>query len=116
MKTIEQIRKELSGLKNKFEVVLYGSQVTGSTRPQSDYDIAIITRSRDIDVNIQIQIDVLNFYRDGYDLRVFELFPIYIQMSIIKDYFVIFGDPLEISEYFYYFYKLWRDCKHRILQ
>jgi len=50
-----------------------------------------------------------------FDVRVFELFPIDIQISIIQNYEVLFGDPLEISEYFYEFRKKWDDCKHRIL-
>jgi hypothetical protein len=50
-----------------------------------------------------------------FDVRVFELFPIDIKISIIQNYEVIFGDPLEISEYFYHVRKKWDDCKHRIL-
>ena len=50
-----------------------------------------------------------------YDIRVFELFPIYIQASITNNYLVLFGDPLQISEYLYCYRKKWDDCKHRIL-
>ena len=50
-----------------------------------------------------------------FDVRVFELFPIDIQISIVQNYEVLFGDPLEISEYFYSFRKKWDDCKYRIL-
>ena len=50
-----------------------------------------------------------------FDIRIFELFPIDIKISIVQNYEVLFGDPLEISEYFYEFRKKWDDCKHRIL-
>ncbi len=36
-------------------------------------------------------------------------------VSIIDNYKVVFGDILEISEYFYSVRKKWDDCKHRIL-
>ena len=31
----------------------------------------------------------------------------------MSNYIVIFGDALEISEYFYQYWKLWRDMKYR---
>ena len=50
-----------------------------------------------------------------YEIRIFELLPIHIQISIIENFKVIFGDLLEISEYFYQFRKKWDDCKDKIL-
>jgi len=32
----------------------------------------------------------------------------------MKNYKVLFGDEVEISEYFYFYRKLWADSKHRI--
>ncbi|MEM2985143.1 MAG: hypothetical protein QXL24_07970, partial [Candidatus Jordarchaeaceae archaeon] len=29
------------------------------------------------------------------------------------NYVVVFGDPLEISEYFYYYRRLWKDVEQR---
>jgi len=43
---IKKIKKDLAILKNQFEIVLYGSHVEGGVRPNSDIDIAIITRER----------------------------------------------------------------------
>jgi len=65
--------------------------------------------------NLKIQKDVLGLLPLKYDIRVFELLPIHIQIAIIKNHLVIHGDPLEISEYFYQYRKKWEDCKHRIL-
>lgn len=110
-----EVKKDLNSLDGKYETVLFGSQVTGGARPNSDIDIAILSRLRDREANIELQKELLGKAPIKYDLRVFELYPIHIQMSIINDYEVIFGDPLEISEYFYRFRKLWQDVKHRVL-
>jgi len=112
---MEEIKTILNKLKGKFDVVLYGSAVDNTMRPNSDIDIAILTKQRDKETNMNILKGLFGIAPLKYDIRVFELFPIYIQISIIEKYKVIFGDPLEISEYFYYYRKKWDDCKHRIL-
>lgn len=84
-------------------------------RPNSDVDIAIISRSQNEYDNVKLQKDLLGMFPLKIDIRVFELFPIHIQTSIIENYIVIFGNPLEISEYFYLYRKRWDDCKHRML-
>ncbi len=49
-----------------------------------------------------------------YDIRIFELLPLQIKISVIENYEVLFGNRLDLSEYFYIFRKMWRDTKHRI--
>jgi len=112
---IEEMKEILVPLKEKYEVILFGSAVEGGMRPESDIDIGVITRNKSKNQNIEIQKSLLGKFPLKFDIRVFELYPIDIQISIIKNYKVIFGDQLEISEYFYYFRKKWDDCKHRIL-
>jgi len=112
---IEELRESLRSLKEKYEVILYGSHVEGGIRPNSDIDIAIISREKSIEKNIELQEKLLGKFPLTFDIRVFELLPIYIQISIIDNYKVVFGDILEISEYFYSVRKKWDDCKHRIL-
>jgi hypothetical protein len=111
----ENIAEILNRLKEKYEIILYGSQVEGGGRPDSDIDIAVLSREKRIENNIEIQKELLGMFPSKFDVRVFELFPIYIQISIIENFVVLFGDILEISEYFYSFRKKWDDCKHRIL-
>ena len=111
----ENLVEILSPIKKKYEIVLYGSQVEGGSRPDSDIDVAVITRENKIENNIKIQEDLFGIFPLNFDVRVFELFPIYIQISILENFKVIFGDILEISEYFYAFRKKWDDCKYRIL-
>lgn len=110
-----EVRNSFETLEEKYEVIMYGSQVEGGSRPISDIDIAVITRKGSREDNVKIQEDLLGILPLKYDIRVFELYPIYIQISVIENYKVVFGDPLEISEYFYQYRKKWDDCKHRIL-
>ncbi|MDI9610585.1 MAG: nucleotidyltransferase domain-containing protein [Archaeoglobales archaeon] len=111
--SIEEIRKELNALSN-YEAVLFGSYVTGEFRIGSDIDVAVITRLRDLHKNLEIQKSLIGKFRQVYDVRVFELLPIKIKASIFSNYLVLFGDELEISEYFYWWRKIWEDVKHRI--
>ncbi|NHJ25287.1 MAG: hypothetical protein EAX89_11970 [Candidatus Lokiarchaeota archaeon] len=53
----------------------------------------------------ELQKEFLDKFPLKYDIRVFELFPIDIKISVINIYRVIFGNTLEISEYFYLFGK-----------
>ena len=110
---IEQIENNI--LISKYDVVLFGSQVTNEIRPTSDIDIAIITKIKNREKNIRIQKEILGSLPLIYDIKVFELMPIDIQISIIDSFKVIIGDSLEITEYFYDFRKKWDDVKHRIL-
>lgn len=109
------IREKLDFLKEKYDVVIFGSFVNGEMRPKSDIDIAVITHRTDNEINIKIQKNLFGKAPLKFEIRVFELLPIYIQFSIIENYRVVYGDLLEISEYFYQFRKKWDDCKNRIL-
>ncbi len=111
----EQIRENLKFLKGKYDVVAYGSFVEGGMRPNSDIDIAVISHQTSKELNIKLQEDLLGKFPLKYEVRIFELLPIYIQISIIENYRVVYGDLLEISEKFYQYRKKWDDCKYRIL-
>lgn len=112
---IDAIKQKFEDLGKKYEIILFGSYVQDCMRPTSDIDIAIITRSNSKEFNKKVQEDLFVYSQPPFDVRVFELFSIQIQASIIDNYCVLFGDPLEISEYFYQYRKKWDDCKHRIL-
>ena len=112
---LRKIKEKLKFLEEKYEVVVYGSYVEGGMRPDSDIDVAVLSHETNKHQNIKLRKELLGKFPLKYDIRIFELLPIYIQISIVQNYRIIFGDPLEISEYFYYFRKKWDDCKHRIL-
>ena len=111
----DELAEILAPLKEKYEVILFGSLVEGGYRPESDIDIGVLSRNRDQKYNIELQKKLLGQFPLKFDMRVFELFPIDIKISILQNYEVLFGDLLEISEYFYKYRKKWDDCKHRIL-
>ena len=111
--SLDQIKKDLQPL-SKYEVVIFGSYVTGEFRKGSDIDVAVITRIRDERQNFAILKELIGNVKPVYDVRIFELLPLKVKASIIENHIVVFGDELEISEYFYFWRKFWEDVKHRI--
>lgn len=107
---IKTLKNDFEFLKNDVDgILLYGSHAKNSADEHSDIDICIIK---------PYSKDVLNriFQKSGnkYDIKIFEDLPLYIQIGIIKDYIIIFGDEPSISYYFYRFRKRWEDMRHRI--
>lgn len=111
--SLDKIREDLKELSD-YEVVIFGSYVTGEFREGSDVDVAVITRVRDEKENFSIQKRIAAKVRPIYDVRVFELLPLKVKASVFSNYVVLFGDELEISEYLYFWRKMWEDVKHRI--
>ena len=95
--------------------ILFGSALNQNYIPErSDIDIAIITQKKDKNANLSIWESILEHIPSNYDIKIFELLPLYIKIDIIKNYLVVFGNSLEISEYFYYYRKIWKDMTIRI--
>ena len=107
------IKTDLEFLKD-YEVVVFGSYASNNTNVRSDIDIAVITRTNNRSRCIKIWKGLLGRAPPVYDIRIFELLPLQIKISVIENYEVVFGNRLDLSEYFYSFRKLWRDTKHRI--
>ena len=110
--SIEKIKKDLTALR-KFEVVVFGSYGQGTITPRSDIDIAIITRHSDPSYNKKVWKDSLSLAKDLYHISIFELLPLHVKASLMKNYQVLFGKGTDISEYFYHFRKLWKDERGR---
>ena len=111
---LNDIRNDLIKLE-KYEAVIYGSFLSEYYIPQkSDIDIAIITRNREKKNNIIIWRDFAGEFSKKYDIKIFELLPLYLKIEIIDNYQVLFGNPLSISEYFYQYRSIWKDMAHRI--
>ena len=95
--------------------ILFGSALNENFIPErSDIDIAIITQKKDKNTNVSIWESILGKIPPNYDIKIFELLPLYVQIDIINKYLVIFGSLLDISEYFYYYRKMWKDMAIRI--
>lgn len=113
-KSLDDIKSDLKFCK-EYWAVIYGSYTSEHfIESRSDIDIAIITRKQEKQENINIWYSILGKSPKMYDIRVFELFPLYMKIQVIENYKVLFGDPLEISEYFYKYYKIWKDMEKRV--
>jgi predicted nucleotidyltransferase len=110
---LDKIRKDLSFLSGR-EVVLFGSYVKGDFGPRSDIDVAVITRLQDRREIMDVRIEASGKAPKGYDIQVFEQLPLIVKGSILQDFEVLFGNPLEIGMYFYFVRKIWEDYRHRI--
>ena len=99
---------------NRFWTIIYGSYLGQNFIPgRSDVDIAIITRINGKEKNVEIWKSYWGTIPKVYDVKIFELLPLYLKIEIINSYKVLFGDELSISEYFYQFRKIWKDMEFR---
>ncbi len=111
--SLSEIKNDLAHLK-KFEAVVFGSYASKYfIAGRSDIDVAIVTRKTDPKQNREIWKNALKKNKHGYHLNVFELLPLNVKAEIMDNFIALFGDRIEISEYFYHFRKLWKDQKHR---
>ncbi|MBD3353102.1 MAG: DNA polymerase subunit beta [Candidatus Lokiarchaeota archaeon] len=110
---LKKIKNDL-GFLSDYNVVLFGSYVEGGFNKNSDIDVAVITKDRDRKQNFELYKNLIGKTHPIYEIRIFELLPLKIKMSIINNFKVLFGNRIDLSEYFYYYRKLWNDTKHRI--
>ncbi len=113
MKSLEDIRADLFFIRD-YEVVVFGSYASKRADRRSDIDIAVITKEKDRNRCVEIWKKILGKAPNIYDIKIFELLPLHIKATLIQNYEVVFGNRLDISEYFYNFRKLWNDIKYRI--
>ena len=112
--SIQQIKGELNFLEDKW-VIVFGSWLSNYYIPdRSDIDVAVLSKNKNREFNLQFWADIIGNAPSNYDLRVFEILPLTLQMNIITNYQVIYGDALEISEYLYYYRKTWSYARFRI--
>ena len=94
-------------------ILLYSSLAAGEDSERSDIDISIVAPV--IDAKIGFSRWILSNVRDArYDVRVFELMPLYLKAEVVEKGEVIYTKNIfKLYEYFYYFRKIWDDQKHR---
>ena len=94
-------------------ILLYGSLATGEYSERSDIDISIVAPV--IDDKIGFSRRILSNVRDArYDVRVFELMPLYLKAEVVEKGEIIYTKNIfKLYEYFYYFRKIWDDQKRR---
>ena len=104
---VEQDFEEFCG--DVLGILLYGSHVQGCWSERSDIDICIVAPGNDYVLRR------INKKLGGkYDVKVFEKLPLYIQIEIIRNHQIIYGDAARIGAYFYRFRRLWADMEPRI--
>ena len=94
-------------------VLLYGSQATGEAGENSDIDLCIVAPQAADQSKLWRQF--VSHLRDSrYDVRIFELLPMYLKAAVIEQGVVVHcKDEPELYEYFYPFRRDWDDQKHR---
>ncbi len=86
LKIANEIVKKLYKIKEVIAIIMFGSQATGKTRPDSDVDIAVITKS-DSDKERSITIEQGN---EIVQVSHFNTLPLEIQFRVIKEGKVLF--------------------------
>lgn len=108
---IRRLKKEFDFIKEDAQgILLYGSFAKNSGNERSDVDICIIKPRTDDFLK-----RIFKKFGNKYDIKIFEDLPLYIQIGIIENYIVIFGDEPSISYYLYRFRKNWEDMNQRII-
>ncbi|MGM0687899.1 MAG: nucleotidyltransferase domain-containing protein [Promethearchaeati archaeon] len=110
---LETIRSDLEELSDR-DVLIFGSYVTGEFREGSDIDIAVLAHTEDREEMKNLKLKLLSVVPEGYDLSILEALPTVVKAGVLKNYKVLFGDPLEIGEYLRKYWKEWDDYKFRL--
>jgi len=94
-------------------MLIYGSVAKGESNERSDIDICVVVPL--VDDKIRFSRSILaNVKDERYDVRIFELMPLYLKMEVIEHGEAVYArDIYELYEYFYTFRKLWMDQKER---
>lgn len=111
---VEKAKKDIGFLQgDALGVLLYGSWATGEGHEKSDIDICIVAPAVE-DKTALLMSAIAEIRDDRYDIRIFELLPIYLKMAVIEEGVPLFArDVGDLYEYFYPFRRIWEDQKHR---
>ncbi|TFG33337.1 nucleotidyltransferase domain-containing protein [Candidatus Thorarchaeota archaeon] len=110
---LHEVRRELFQI-DENDVPIFGSFISGEWRENSDIDIAILSHSHDMKINKKLKMHIIGKIPSKYDVVIFESLPSVIKGSILQNYKVIFGNPLEIGDYLRRYWKEWQDYQHRL--
>lgn len=111
MIVLEHFKKDFLNFKGRCRgILLFGSYVEGEQTKRSDIDVCIVNPSKGV-LN-----DISGKLGGKYDIKVFDNLPLYIKLEIIRHHVVVYGNEANLSEYFYFFRKLWQDMEHRIAE
>ena len=106
----QQILKDLKPVSSYVRgIYLYGSQAEGRADIRSDIDICLVAGFDQDPTSLQFLV-WKQVRSDTYDIRIFELLPLYIQMTILARGILLSSpDPAALGEYLYSYWKRWDD-------
>lgn len=107
---ISKILNDFSEVTSFFEaIIFYGSMAKTDGDDRSDIDICLVCDGRS-DPNIALKRVWCKVNPERYDIRIFEELPLWLQILVIEEGLVIFAHDLPgLSEYLYFYRKLWDD-------
>lgn len=90
-------------------ISLYGSQAEGTADERSDRDICLV--GGEGSNHYDLQMTAWRMVRsDIYDIRIFELLPLYMQIRILSQGILLYSpDRAALGEYLYPWWKRWDD-------
>jgi predicted nucleotidyltransferase len=107
---ISEILNDLSSLSGMvMGIFLFGSYAEGKEDNRSDIDICLVA-GPEIDPK-KLQYKAWSTVSSSaYDIRIFELLPLYLQIRIMATGLLIDShNPMDLSEYLYSYWKKWDD-------
>ncbi len=112
-KDLKLLFQNLEKLKSKVVgILLYGSYAKNESTIRSDIDVCVVAGTHSKKKLKSLYRDILQIsgINEKYDIRIFELIPLYLKHEIITQGRVIWAKNLpELYYYFYFYRKLWQD-------
>ena len=107
----EKIIKDFEFLKDDAEaIILFGSYARNEQTSRSDIDVCIVCGNKKEKIEKVWDKILESGITEKYDVKIFELLPLKMKISVIKEGKVLYAkNEIELSYYFRFFKKLWED-------
>jgi len=107
----KEIVKDFEFLKKDIEaIILFGSYARREQTRKSDIDVCIVCGNKKEKIEKVWNKILESGITEKYDVKIFELLPLKMKISVIKEGKVLHTkDKIELSYYFRFFRKIWED-------
>jgi predicted nucleotidyltransferase len=107
----EKIVKDFEFLKDDVEaIILFGSYTRNEQTSRSDIDVCVVCGNKKEKIEKVWDKILESGITEKYDVKIFELLPLKMKISVIKEGKVLYAkNEIELSYYFRFFRKLWED-------
>ena len=87
--------KRISKNRNVEAIILFGSQINGRARKDSDIDLAIITKK----ISRDKELDIIGLGDDTFNISIFHRLPLIIQFRVLKEgKIILLKNPLSLHK------------------